>query len=300
MLQRFIFEDAAVRGEIVHLGASFQQIVSQHSYPPLIRQLLGEMLAAVTLLSAIIKFNGRLTVQFQGHGKLKLLLAQCDNKFNIRGLAQWKQDLTQADLSEAFKEGVLVIMMDPASGGKRYQSIVEWQGHSIAQSIEGYFQNSEQLPTRIWLSVSENHAAGLLLQIMPETKSTVEKLTSKEGFSQFDRDWEHIIHLSETLTSKELLDLDNETLLRRLYSQENKVRLFSPTAVQFHCECTASRCENALLLLGHDEIEEELKGNQKIVVTCDFCSKEFIFDRVDVERLFKQKGGDSSSSSNIH
>lgn len=207
ILQRFIFENAAVRGEIVHLNESFQQIVSQHQYPPLLQRLLGEMLAVVTLLSAVIKFKGRLTVQFQGKGKLKLLLAQCDNQFHIRGLAQWDGELHEDDLPEAFKNGVLVIIMDPEGGGQSYQGIVSWEGHSIAQSIEAYFRNSEQLPTRLWLSVDGHQAAGLLLQIMPETKKPSKKTLTIEKFSQFDQAWEDIIHLTETLTPAELLRL---------------------------------------------------------------------------------------------
>jgi len=293
ILQRFIFENAPVRGEIVHLGASFETIVSQHPYPPLIQQLLGEMLVASVLLSAIIKFKGRLTVQFQGGDKLKLLIAQCDNEFHIRGLGQWKGDFTAGELLEDLKKGVLVIIIQPESGGERYQGIVSWQGNSLAESLEGYFRDSEQLATRIWLASNEHQTAGLLLQILPGSSPI------KDAMPLPDLNWEQIVYLTETLKQQELLMLDNETLLRRLYSHDNEVRLFPGEPVMFQCTCSTEKSENALLLLGREEIDEEIQGKQKIVVTCDFCSKEYAFDAVDIERIFK-KGGSSSSSTQLH
>src|ERR1700733_3541720 len=120
VLQRFIFDKAPVRGEFIQLNESFQTIVNQHAYPEPLRKLLGEALCVAGLLSAIIKFSGRLTVQFRGKGKLKLLLAQCDNQSHIRGLAQYEDDMTDADLIESFKQGVLVIMLD-SGPSNRYQ-----------------------------------------------------------------------------------------------------------------------------------------------------------------------------------
>lgn len=299
ILQRFLFENAPVRGEIVHLDNSFATIVLQHQYPPLIRQLLGEMLLAAVLLAAIIKFKGRLTVQFQGKGKVKLLIAQCDDEFHIRGLAQWSGDLTAEELLAALKTGILVITIQPESASEPYQGIVSWQGDSLAESIEGYFRDSEQLTTRIWLSVHENQASGLLLQVVPESAEG-KPTKKKEVVSPPDRDWEQIIHLTETLTPNELLKLDHETLLRRLYSHDNEVRLFPSVPVMFQCTCSTERSDNAILLLGREEITEELKAKKMIVVTCDFCSKEFTYDAVDIERIFKQNGGASSSSTQLH
>jgi molecular chaperone Hsp33 len=299
ILQRFIFEDAGVRGEIVRLNQSFKAIISQHRYPPLVQQLLGEMLAVAALLTATIKFKGRLTVQFQGKGKLKLLLAQCDYRFHIRGLAQWADELTQEELGSVFKDGTLAITIDPTGGGKRYQGIVSWEGNSIAQSVEGYFRHSEQLPSRIWLAVDKDRAVGLFLQTLPESELASRQAKGQDFPSEAGSDWEKIIHLTETVTPAELLLLENETLLRRLYSLENEVRIYAPAPVTFQCKCSRENCEQAILLLGQDEIEDELKDKNKIVVTCDFCSKEFMFDRVDLENIFKQRG-DTSSSTQIH
>jgi molecular chaperone Hsp33 len=292
-LQRFLFEDASVRGELVHLNHSFQTIMQKHNYPPLIQRLLGEALVIVSLLSAIIKFNGRLTVQFQSKNKLKLLLAQCNNNFEIRGLAQWEGELDEGDLYNTLEQGLLVIIMDPDENGKRYQGIVSWQGNSLAECIEKYFRDSEQLPTKIWLAVNEIQATGLLLQVIPREGDKHYKSSPVAT----DDDWERITILTSTITPNELLTLDNEIILRRLYSQES-VRVFAPTAISFHCNCTAVRCENAIQLLGKEEAEQELAEKQSIVVTCEFCNHEYVFDRIDVERIFK--GGIPPTSTQVH
>lgn len=279
-LQRFLFENASVRGEIVRLEASYQEIIQHHQYPPIIRQMLGEALVAVTLLTSIIKFKGRVTLQFRGNGKLKLLFAQCNHLFHLRGLAQWNGDFTEHDTAAAVEQGILAIMMDPDTiGGKRYEGIVAWQGQSLAESIEGYFRDSEQLPTRLWIAVNKTHAAGLLLQVLP-----------KERPELYKNEWENLTLLTDTLTQKELLTWDNQTLIHRLYSEED-VRLFHPTQVKFQCTCSRQRSENALLLLGYDEVQQELHEKQTIVVTCEFCNKEYEFDRVDVAAIFKKGDG---------
>lgn len=286
LLLRFIFENASVRGELVQLDTSFQTIMDQHAYPPIIRKLLGEALVAACLLNAILKTKGRLTVQFQGKGKLKLLLAQCNHQFHLRGLAQWDGELQEQDLARYIKQGTLMISIDPENGQQRYQGVVDWQGETLAKSIENYFRDSEQIATRLWLAVSQTTAAGLLLQVLPKE------------VKEPDHNWEHIIHLTETITSEELLHLNPQNILHRLYSQE-KVGVFDPVAIEFRCTCSAERGENAILLLGKEEVEEELREKQKIVVTCEFCGKEFHFDRVDVVNIFS-KGDQSSSGSRLH
>ncbi len=288
ILQRFLFDNAPVRGELVHLNESYQQILEQHTYPTLIRQLLGEALAVVCLLSALIKGKGRLTLQFRGTGKLKLLLAQCDHLFNIRGIVQHEGELSESELLEAQQQGMLAIMINPEiPNASNYQGIVAWQGASLTQAIEGYFMQSEQLPTRLWLAVNETSAAGLLLQILPKEKTEL-----------LENDWAHLTLLTETIKPAELLELDNTTLLHRLYSQE-EVRLFEGAPVAFRCTCSVKRCENAILVLGQEEAEQELKGKQTISVTCEFCNKEYSFDRVDVAAIFKE-GGHPQSSTQVH
>ncbi len=289
-IQNFLFEELPIRGEIVHLNLSFQHIMEQHQYPPLIRRWLGEALVLVCLLSTLIKFNGRLAIQFQGKGKLKLLLVQCTNELQVRGLAQWEGELTEEEILDSLKQGTIIITIDPDNAKQRYEGIVAWQGQTLSESIEGYFQNSEQLPTRIWVVVDEKSASGFLLQRVPEEALRRE--------STLDHDWEHINYLTATLTPHELTNLDNKTLLHRLYVEED-VRLFEAKSVVFQCTCSEKRGANAIRILGKKEAEDELRLKQQIVVKCEFCNCEYCYDKVDVAAIFRNID-DSSSSSQIH
>lgn len=280
LLQRFLFDKAPIRGEYIHLDKSYQTIIHQHDYPELIRNLLGEALCVAGLLSAIIKFSGRLTVQFRGHGQLKLLLAQCDNQFQLRGLVKWDGELSYDSLMESFQHGVLVIMLDSGPKKNRYQGIVTWRGNSLAESIEGYFRDSEQLATRIWLTVDDTKATGFLLQAVP--------INNESGIDMEIPEWERIIQLTTHLPSQDMLTLDCNTLLTKLYPEED-IRIFPPVNMVFHCSCSRKRSEDALLLLSKEEIEDELKTKQALVVTCDFCNKKYIFDRSDIERMSEHK-----------
>jgi molecular chaperone Hsp33 len=275
-LQRFIFENASVRGELVHLHESIQTILHQHDYPSVLQKLLGEALVIASLLTAIIKFKGRLTIQFQGKGKISLLLVQSNQDLQLRGLIKWEGEITDSELIQELKKGTLAIIMDPDDNvAGRYQGVVAFEGQSLAQSIEAYFKYSEQLQTRIWVAVGEHDAAGLLLQILPT-----------EHQDTHEEDWQRLIHLTETVKPEELLTLENERLLYRLFSEE-EVRIFTPIPVSFHCHCSFTRCENAILLLGRAEAEQALREKQVIVVTCEFCNKDYLFDRAAVDAIFK-------------
>ncbi|EKD71427.1 MAG: 33 kDa chaperonin [uncultured bacterium] len=281
LLHRFIFENAPVRGEFIYLEDSFQKIIQQHSYPEPIKKLLGEALSVAGLLSAIIKFQGRLTVQFRGQGKLKLLLAQCDNQFHLRGLAKWEGELDYAELMDAFNDGVLVIMLDSSVSQARYQGIVAWQGNSLTESIEGYFQDSEQLATKLWLSVNDRSAAGFLLQVVPSSEGSVAGIEH----DIITPHWERINRLTAFLQPDDMHQLDYPMLLRKLYPDE-EIRIFEAVPLKFSCTCTRKKGEDAIRILGQEEAEAELAGKQSIVVTCDFCNKTYVFDRIDVAKIF--------------
>lgn len=281
-LQRFLFDKAPVRGEYVRLQESYQAIINQHDYPPSIRQLLGEALCVASLLSAIIKFKGRLTVQFRGKDKLKLLLAQCDDQFNLRGVAKWDGEMSYEDLMESFNHGMLIITLD-SGPSKRYQGVVEWRGNSLAESIEGYFRDSEQLDTKVWLAINDTVAVGYLLQTIPHTDNDVMIIEEDDAVSP----WERITQLTLGLDAEQMLGMEYEALLASLYPEDD-VRVFPGTEVQFKCTCTRKRGEEAILILGHKEAEEELKDKNVIVVTCDFCNKEYVFDRMNVAEIFEK------------
>jgi molecular chaperone Hsp33 len=282
-LIRFIFENTPIRGELIRLERSYQEIIEQHPYPEPMRRLIGETLCVAGLLSAIIKFDGRLTVQFRGTGKLKFLLAQCDNAFNLRALAKWDGDLSYEELMESFSQGVLVIMLDSGiNKAHQYQGIVAWRGNSLVESIEGYFKDSEQLATKIWLAVDEHHAAGYLLQVVPPTESEAIAISHEVTLPRFDK----IIYHTSLVTNDELLQADHEVLLRSLYPAE-EIRVFPPDSVAFKCTCTRKRGQDAILILGREEAEDELKDKNSIVVTCDFCNKEYVFDKIEVAKIFE-------------
>lgn len=282
-LRRFVFDKAPVRGEYIHLEESLQTILSQHAYPAPLKRLLGEALCVAGLLTSIIKFQGRLSVQFRGKGQLKFLLAQCNNDFQLRGLAKWEGEITEQALEEALQDGVLAIILDSGLAKGSYQGIVAWQGHSLAESIEGYFKHSEQLATKLWLNTNGKVGVGLLLQVIP----------ASEGITHLEKaavqpHWHRITQLTESLNLTDLIRLDYETLLTHLYADE-EVRVFPAISLSFKCTCTRRRGEEAIALLGREEAEQELREHHSIVVTCDFCNKEYLFDRIDVAKIFEDK-----------
>ncbi|HEU5281935.1 MAG TPA: Hsp33 family molecular chaperone HslO [Gammaproteobacteria bacterium] len=283
-LHRFIFENEPVRGEFVHLDASLQTILDQHQYPPLIRRLLSEALCAAVLLSAVIKFKGRLTLQFRGRGKIKLLLAQCNHQMAIRGLVKFDTDLSETELDAALQDGILAILLDGGTQETQYQGIVPWQGNSLAESIEGYFKHSEQLPTRLWLSAKDGAAAGFMLQVVPIHEKNATGIVNEIIAPSFSR----ILKLSAPLDTDDWLSLPYTDLLEKLYTGET-LRVFPAAGVHFACTCSRKRSEDAINLLGKEEAEAEIKDKNAIVVTCDFCSKEYHFDRIEVAQIFDGK-----------
>ncbi|MGE3919562.1 MAG: Hsp33 family molecular chaperone HslO [Gammaproteobacteria bacterium] len=277
-LQRFIFEHSDVRGEILRLNKSFKTITEQHYYPTLIRQLLGEALTTSILLTATIKFSGNLTLQFQTNNDrpVKLLVARCDQNFNIRGLVQFNESLLK-DIKTStalLGEGQLVVTISPDNSVQPYQSIIPLHDQGIAQSLENYFAQSEQLATRIWLASSENSCAGILLQLLPEKASR-----EREFF------WEHAVRIGETITPEELLTLPSETILHRLYHDQD-IRLFDTQPIQFKCHCSKKGMENAIRTLGEQEAMLLIDEKQCITVTCEFCNSYYNFDKVDVANIF--------------
>lgn len=273
LLRRFLFEDLGVRGEWVKLTTSWQT-AKQHQQGPQNAQLqLGQALAAVVMLSATIKFNGSLILQAQGDGDFKTLVAQSTHDRKIRGLIRSNDHVPVGSLESQFGQGQLVLTIEP-DNAQPYQGVVPLQGISLATALQTYFEQSEQLKTRLWLFASETHAAGLLLQELPSQSS-------------YKADWEHIEILADTVTGQELLELDCESLLYRLFNEE-KVRLFDAEAVEFQCACSRPRIERTLRAMGREELEDILQKHGTIQVGCEFCGKQYLFDGVDVETVLSQ------------
>lgn len=275
-LQRFIFEHASIRGEIAHLDESFKTIMSQRDYPPMVKNLLGEALVSCILLAGSIKFEGDLSLQFQGDDRLPLLLVQCDNTLKIRGFAACKDGLEIKDYAEAFLSGQMVLTINQYNQTQSYQSVVPIQATSMAENLMFYFAQSEQIASRVWLAVDDDRAAGMILQLMPGQDTT-----EREQF------WEYAVALGQTVNESELLNLDNTTLLHRLY-HETELRLYEARPIAFQCRCTEEKMKDVLKVLGEEDAKELLKAKGTIDVSCDFCNKKYEFDAIDITLLFRK------------
>ena len=281
-LQRFVFEGAGVRGAVVHLDASWQAVLERHPYPGAVQRPLGQVLAAAVLLSSTIKFEGALILQVQAEGPLRTLVAQATDQRTLRGLAHWDGDVpAAAGLAETFGAGRLVLTAS-APGGERYQGVVALEGASLAAALEAYFAQSEQLPTRLWLAADDRRATGLLLQRLP-------------GAHDDDDTWPRVAMLADTLHDAELLRLDTEPLLYRLFHEE-RVRLFEAEPVAFRCGCSRRRIDDLLRSLGRDEVESMLAEQGAIEVTCEFCNRVYRVDPVDGAALFHDAGQAASTT----
>ena len=269
---RFLFEDADIRGETAHLDNAYRDILAIHQYAPGVSRLLGEFLAAAVLLSTNLKFEGKLILQVRSEGQIPLLMVECDDKLRVRGIASGAQEATSNSNEQLLAKGQLAITIDPTHG-QRYQGIVPLRQGSLADSLDAYFEQSEQLKTRVWLAADGQRAAGLLLQQLPAQITTDEELTQQH--------WEHCCTLAATVTAEELLQLNTENLLYRLY-HEDPVRLFEPSPVCFHCNCSVERTFNALATLGSAEIEDILLEMGAVTMDCEFCNQQYRFERDDL------------------
>jgi molecular chaperone Hsp33 len=280
LLHRFLFEDLGVRGEWVKLSTSWQaakqhQLGSQHA-----QLQLGQALAAVVMLSATIKFDGSIILQAQGDGDIKTLVAQSTHDRKIRGLVRANDPAAEGSLETMFGQGRLVLTIEP-DNAQPYQGVVPLHGENLAAALQAYFEQSEQLKTRLWLFADKTRAVGLLLQELPAHNG--------------DRaDWERLTILANTVTERELLELDCEPLLHRLFNEE-KVRLFDAEPVEFRCACSRSRIERTLRAMGKEELEDILREHGIIDVGCEFCGAHAVFDKVDVEALLSRENSASQS-----
>ena len=275
--QRFIFDNADVRGELASLDSSYREILAKHAYPQPVQALLGEMLAAAVLLSTTIKFDGLLILQARSSGPLSTLMVECSSEQAVRGIARYADDLQGETLSELMPDGVLAITIDPTNG-QRYQGIVPLEGGSLAAALDSYFANSEQLPTRFRLRADGRVARGFLLQALPADR--------QRDVQEREETWQRLNILADTLTAEELISLDNQTLLHRLYHEED-VRLFDARPARFECSCSAERSGNALVSLGREDVLQLLQEQGgEITVDCQFCNSRYQYDEAAVHALF--------------
>lgn len=278
ILSRFIFDDMPIRGLHIRLQETWQEILVNTDYPPLLEQALGELLVAANLLAANLKFSGSLILQMQGTGALKLLVAEANSDGTCRATARFTeeiQDNNQADIAELLGEGGVFVMTLQRDNAEPWQGMVAIEGQSIAQMLMNYMKQSEQLETHLVLSANADCAAGLLLQRLPEKEDEEEN-------------WQYVNTLAQTISSEELRLCDADTLLYRLYHQ-NPPRLLSQTHIAFACTCSSEKVGNMLLLLGEEEVEKSMQDNGIVDIHCDFCRANYVFDAVDIKQLFATK-----------
>ncbi len=282
-LQHFLFENKLneplpIRGNIVHLNNTFKQILQHQTLPKVLKLALGELMAASALLSATLKMEGVMVLQLQSKGALKLLVVECSHDLNMRATAKWDEtlinEMATVSFIELVKHGQFVITLDPSTG-EAYQGIVPIEGETIAEMLQNYMLRSQQIDTSLWLHCDGESASGMLLQKLP-------------NLGEADADaWNRVNILANTVTNDELKNLAPETLLSRLFSEEN-VRLFEAKATQFRCSCSKAKVGNMLRLLGSQEVKSILAELGKIDVNCDFCNKKYAFDALDVSHAFSE------------
>ncbi len=277
---RFLIDNTPVRGQLISLDASWQKCIQQSKAGEFAKTLLGNALSAITLLASTLKIDGNITLQIRGQGAIHLLVAQATNKRAIRGVVRQSRELknTNIPLKEIFESDQMVVTIDTGKG-KPHQGIVPLIGSSLSEAFEAYFENSEQLPTRLWLACNENRASGLLLQKLPGDMT---------GEHEDKDSWNRLTHLASTITDKELLELDDNEILHRLFHEES-IRLFEAEPVRFECNCSREKTSDMIKSMGQKEAEEILLEQGKINIHCEFCDTNYEFDSVDVKQLFESE-----------
>ena len=278
-VQRFVFENTDIRGEIVSLNHSYVDALAAHDYPEVVRCLLGELVASALLLSTTLKFAGLLTLQARGDGPLTLLMVECTDQRSFRAVAQFKDDLSEGALQELLGKASLLITVDPVKG-KRYQGIVPLEKETLSASLEDYFTQSVQLQTRLWLACDGQTCGGLLLQALP---ASVELSADVRAES-----WKRMTALAETTQDAELLELDHETLLVRLFHEET-VRIFEQEPVRFVCTCSQERSAKIISTLDRKEIESIVEEEGQVAMDCQFCNHQYVFGKEDIDSIFNEK-----------
>ena len=290
--QRFIFETTDIRGELASLEESYAHVLAKHTYPEPVATLLGELMTAAALLVNTLKFDGLLVLQARSKGPVPLLMVECSSNRELRAIARYEEEQIHsgATLQELMPEGVLALTVDPREG-QRYQGLVALDGEDLAECFTNYFVNSAQLPTRFWLYADGQRARGMLLQQLP-----ADRITDSE---EREASWQHAVALASTLTAEELLGLDNETILHRLYHEE-QLRLFEATDLKFHCSCTRARSEQALVSLGLADLRLLLAEKEgTIEIDCQFCNHTYLFNEADVMQMFAEQDA-TDASSTVH
>lgn len=289
-LHKYLFADQLTRAQTVELSDAWQAGLSYQQYPECVRNLLGELTAAAVLLAGNLKLDGSLVLQAQGDGPIALMVVECTSEFNIRATVSLREDVAIPEdgnlqtLLNTYDNGKFIVVLEPKGEDMQpYQGIVPLEGDTLAEVLENYMRQSEQLETKLFLAANGEKANGLLLQRLPGMGGTLADTDAPEEPS-----WDRAHQLAATVKTEELLELSSQELIHRLFWQED-LMLLEPVDVQWHCPCTRERVAEMLTMLGVAEIESILSEQENIDVACNFCGKPYQFDAVDCAQLFIAK-----------
>jgi molecular chaperone Hsp33 len=293
LVRRFVLERHPIRGHAVRLSAAWQSLREHQDYPPAVQQLLGEAIGAVLLLAATLKFDGTLTLQLQGKGLVNLLVAQCTHDFHVRGMARHDSIGGEAGFRSLAGEGQIVVTVEATDRASSYQGVVPISGNSLAESLEAYFHQSEQLPTRVLLAANAGVVAGMLVQRIPGVGGTQTQIDD----TALDAAWQKADDAMSGLKRATLLEDDVEQRLIDMFGID-EVRVFGGHEVTFECRCSRERVANVLRSLGVEEVRSVIAEQGTCTVTCEFCQKPYKFDAIDVEHLFDEAAPRGSNTIN--
>jgi molecular chaperone Hsp33 len=290
-VRRFVLERHPIRGHDVRLARAWREVLEHQDYPPAVQQLLGEAVAASVLLAATLKFEGSLTLQLQGKGLVSLLVAQCTHDFKLRAMARHSPIGDGAAFRSLAGDGQIIVTIE-ADRASSYQGVVPISGDSLAECLEGYFVQSEQLPTRVMLAATPAVVAGMLVQRLPGEggKRPVDPAALESA-------WMKVDHAMAALTGAELIETGVEARLVKMFG-DDEVRVFGAHDVQHQCRCSRERVANVLRSLGADEVRSVIAEQGTCTVTCEFCQKPYRFDAIDVEQLFTDAAPQGSDAIN--
>ncbi|MBS1159351.1 MAG: Hsp33 protein [Proteobacteria bacterium] len=295
-IRRFLFEGLDIRGAVVHLGDCWQQMQAGRDYQPTVAQLLGETAAVTALIAGQLKQPGRLTLQLRGNGPIQLLVMDCNELLQMRGMARSNPVVLPAPVAEllgAAQGGQLMMSLDTPDARRPYQSYVPMVGDSIAAIFEHYLEQSEQQPSRLFAIAGPQAAVCLFLQKMPPPGDTV---PAGHKADNHDPDgWNRISQLAATVKPTELLELDAETLLGRLFHEEIEargIRIYEPQTVVYHCPEDRAKVADMIRGLGRADAETILAQHGEILIRDDICNRDYHFSAEDVAALFAASAAD--------
>ncbi len=275
-IKRFLFKDLNIRGQHIQLNEAWQEMIEDRHYPAPLLSMLGEITAITAMLASGLKHEGKVTVQVQGKGPVNLLVVEATNDLDIRGVAKTNAMITeQHTVDDLLGDGQILVTLENKMTQTHFQSYVAREENSIAKSFETFLTQSDQQPSKLWLSANETGVGGVLIQKLPASQD-------------IDTDgWERVHMLSNTVTAEELIMLDSETLIHRLFNEE-LVELFDGQPIQYHCPKDNSRVDNMLLSLGKAEAQKIIDEQGEIVVHNEMCNFHARYNQDDINKLFTE------------